>query len=122
VSYPARTLFVFACYLVLLGLVLLIAPNSLLGAFRIEPTSEVWIRVVGLLAMCLGTYYTVAARHEFRPLFVWSIPVRATVTLAFGAFVAGGLAPPALVLFGAVDLLGALWTWTALRGQAVTRS
>jgi hypothetical protein len=28
------------------------------------------------------------------------------------------LAPPQLILFGVIDLLGALWTWTAMRREA----
>jgi hypothetical protein len=40
------------------------------------------------------------------------------VILFFGAFVLAGLASPALLLFGAVDFAGALWTWSALRKDA----
>jgi hypothetical protein len=41
--------------------------------------------------------------------------LRASVIFFFAAFVSAGLAPLVLMLFGAVDLAFALWTWRALR-------
>lgn len=120
-SHPARTVFAFACYLLPLGLMLLLVPNLLLGLFQIPPTSEVWIRVVGMLVTFLGVYYVVAARAELRPFIIWSARLRASVFLFFGAFVLAGLAPPVLLLFGAVDAAGALWTWSALRKEPSIR-
>jgi len=43
---------------------------------------------------------------------------RSSVPLFFLAFVAAGLASPMLILFGVVDLAGALWTALALRRDA----
>jgi hypothetical protein len=117
-SYPAKTLFAFGCYLLLLGATLLLAPNLLLGLFNVPPTSEVWIRIVGMLVIFLGIYCLVAARSELRPFMVWSVRLRASVILTFGAFVIAGLAPTVLLLIAAVDLGGALWTWSALRKEA----
>jgi hypothetical protein len=114
-SHPAKTLLAFGCYLLLLGLVLFFAPNILLGALGVQPTSEVWIRVVGMLVIIIGAYYGVASRYELRPLIAWSVPLRASVIVFFGGFVIAGVAPPILLLFGAVDLAAALWTWSALR-------
>jgi hypothetical protein len=53
-SRAASSLFVFAVYLVGLGLGLLLVPNLLLRAFGAPPTSEVWIRVIGMLVLCLS--------------------------------------------------------------------
>ena len=117
-SYPAKTMFAFGCYLLLFGAALLLVPNLLLGFFNIPPTSEVWIRIVGMLVIFLGIYYLVAARSELRPFMVWSVRLRASVILLFGAFVILGLAPLVLLLIAAVDLGGALWTWSALRKEA----
>ena len=63
-SAAARSLQVWSIYLVALALVLLVAPNPLLGAFRMAPTSEVWIRVVGMMIAFVGVYYWVAAATE----------------------------------------------------------
>jgi hypothetical protein len=114
-SPAARSLQVFGAYLMLLALVLLLSPNTLLGLFGIPATDDVWIRVVGMLVGFLGYYDWQAARAELRTFFVWSIPVRLSVPVFFAAFVVLGMAPPALLLFGAVDAAAALWTWSALR-------
>ena len=115
---PAKTEFAFACYLLPLGLMLLLLPNLLLSFFQIPPTSDVWIRVVGMLVIFLGVYYFVAARAELRLFMIWSARLRASVFIFFGAFVLAGLAPSVLLLFGAVDLAGALWTWSAFRKES----
>ena len=113
----AQSLFFFALYLFGLGTVLLVAPNWLLGLFDIAPTAEVWIRVVGMLVLFLGVYYVSAARANFLPILEASVRVRIAVPLFFGAFVALGWAAPALLLFGGVDLAGAVWTFLTLRSE-----
>ena len=114
-SYSARTVFVFGIYLVVLGITLIAAPNLLLNAFGFPATNEVWIRVVGMLVLILAFYYTQAARKELTDFFQWTVYARASVIVFFLAFVVVGLAKAALILFGAVDLLGAIWTGLALR-------
>jgi hypothetical protein len=104
---------VFGVYLVILGAALIVAPNAVLAPFGVPPTSEVWVRVVGVLAVALGFYYGQAARSELVPFYRATIIVRAFVFVSFGAFVLLGFAPPALALFGTVDLAGAIWTAAA---------
>lgn len=117
-SAPAKSVLVFGAYLLLLGALLVVAPNFLLGLFRIPPTTEVWIRVVGMLVLVLGAYYSLAAVAEVRAFMRWSVPIRLCVLLFFSAFVVTGLAPPVLVLFGLIDVAGAAWTAWALRSAA----
>ncbi len=117
-SYAAKTLFAFGCYLVLIGLLLLTTPNLLLGLFHVPLSSEVWIRVVGMLTLFLSAYYFVSARAELRPIFACSVPVRISMFCFCGGFVLLGMAPAVLMLFGLADLAGAAWTWTALRQPA----
>lgn len=118
----AMTVKVFAGYLLLLGLVLVLAPNGLLRAFGLPPTGEVWIRVVGMLVLVLAFYYWNAARAELKGFFRWSVAARTSVLLFFIAFVVAGLAPPTLILFGMIDLAGAVWTALALRGEAARQA
>lgn len=120
-SKAARSVQIFALYIACVGAALLIAPNTLLDAFGIPPTNEVWIRVVGMLAGVLSVYYGCAARAEAREFFAWTVPVRLAVPFFFGAFVLWCDAPPALLIFGAADALAALWTWAALRDQPKLR-
>jgi hypothetical protein len=118
-SKTARSVFVFGWYLAALGLILLVAPNFLLGIFSLPSTTEVWIRVVGMLVLFLAFYYTQAARKEMTGFFQWTVYVRPTVILFFAAFVLLGFVSPMLILFGAVDLLGAIWTGLALRSSRI---
>lgn len=108
----------FALYLFILGPVLVVAPNFLLLLFRLPATSEVWIRVIGLLGLNIGVFTWVAAKHEDKHFFAVSVPTRCTVFLALATFAILGLARPVIILFGVLDLLGGLWTWLALRADA----
>src|SRR5574341_1236669 len=78
-SNSARSVFVFGLYLAVLGIVLLVVPNFLLGMFFLPSTTEVWIRVAGMLLLFLGFYYTQAARKEMTDFFQWTVYVRPTV-------------------------------------------
>ncbi|HQR45474.1 MAG TPA: hypothetical protein PLB02_04325 [Thermoanaerobaculia bacterium] len=109
---------VFSIYLVILGAALVAAPDLVLAPFGIPHSPEVWIRVVGVLAAVLGLYYFVAARFENVPFYRATVLGRAFVFVCFAAFVLLGLAPPALALFGTVDLAGAVWTALGLRTPA----
>lgn len=109
---------VFAYYLLLLAVALLVAPNVLLVTFGLPPTSEVWIRVVGMLVAFLGLYYRVAAAAELVPIFYMSVMVRLSVLAFFLLFVLAGWARWPLVLFGVIDAVGAAWTWQALRSRS----
>lgn len=113
----AQTLFFFALYLFGLGAILLVAPNWFLGLVGFPATTEVWIRVVGMLAVLYGVLYVVAARANFLPILEISVKTRLAVMLFFATFVALRYASPMLLLFGVIDVAGALWTWLALRGE-----
>ena len=117
-SKAAFTILAFGWYLLVLGVALVAVPNLLLGLFLMPQTSEVWIRVVGLLVFNIGVYYVYAAKSEATELFRISVFTRTLVLVAFAAFAFTGLAEPMLVGFGAVDFMGGLWTWRALKRTA----
>jgi hypothetical protein len=114
----AKSIQVFGAYIVGLGLVLLVVPNLLLQAFGFEPTSEPWIRVLGIVVAALGYYYLIAAKSKATAFFAATVHGRVWLLLAFIALVFFGLAKPTLILFGTVDFAGAVWTWKALRSEA----
>ena len=120
-SKAARSVFIFGLYLFALGVVMVVAPNFLLGLFFLPDTTEVWVRVAGMLVLFLGFYYTQAARTEFTAFLRWTLYPRSTVIFFFTAFVLLGFAKPPLILFGVVDLLGVLWTGLALRHSKTDR-
>jgi protein-S-isoprenylcysteine O-methyltransferase Ste14 len=111
----SRSIHVFGNYLVLLGVVLLVAPNPLLQLFGLPTTTEVWIRVVGMLVAFLGIYYRTAAAANLTPFYVATVLLRSSVPLFFLAFVLAGWVGWPLLLFGLIDAAGAIWTWSALR-------
>jgi len=116
-SKAATSLFVFGIYLVALGFFLLIAPNTLITLFGLPVTSDVWIRVVGMLIVLLAYYNIQAARGEVVEYFRWSVVARASVIVFFAGFVLAGLVKPVLLLFGGVDLAAAAWTWLAVNAD-----
>ncbi len=110
-------MFVFSIYMVTVGLTLLVAPNFLLNVFGFPMTVEVWIRIVGILMVILGYCEIQAARNEVRLFFVWSVHVRVPIIVIFIVFIALNFVKPTLLLFGIIDLSGAIWTWLALRSS-----
>lgn len=116
-SRAGRSLLIFGIYLVVLGLFLLIAPNRLITLFGLPATHDVWIRVVGMLLVLLAYYDIQAARVESIDYFRWSFVARAAVIFFFAGFVIADLVKPILLLFGGVDLVGAVWTRLALRAD-----
>lgn len=116
-SRAAFSLKYFALYLNLVGLGMVLMPNQLLPAFGMPATTEVWVRVAGVLTFNIGLYYGFAARSEATGVFRASVHARLLVLLSFGGFAWLDLAPPMLALFGAVDGAGGIWTWLALRAD-----
>jgi hypothetical protein len=54
-------------------------------------------------------------REDFLPYARLTVHARAAVLVLFVALVLAGLARPILILFGAIDFAGALWTAAAVR-------
>jgi hypothetical protein len=116
-SNAAKSLLVFGLYLVALGSVLILVPDLVFQLFGLPKTSEVWIRVVGMLLLVLSFLDIQAARAELTVFFKWSLYTRVPVIGFLTAFVLLGFAKPILILVGAIDLLGAIWTGLALRSS-----
>ncbi len=116
-SRAARSLYVWSLYLLGLGVILVVIPNILLSLFGFPSTDQVWIRVVGVLVLVLAYYSYASANENNRSYFRWTVPGRIVVPILFVLFVLLNLAPPQLILFGLLDLAGALWTWQALRSE-----
>ncbi len=114
-SSSAKSVYYFAFYLYATGLTLLIIPNQFFGIFQIPETNEVWIRVVGVLALCIAYYYHRNAVTGNRDMFRFTVHARCFVFCSFTALVLLKYAPAQLAVFGVVDLLGAVWTWWALK-------
>ena len=114
---PAFTIKAFGFYLTVLGLVLIFSPNILLAIFLIPTTTEVWIRVVGVLVLNIGVYYIFAALCEAKSFFKASVYTRAFVLVSFIAFAILGLVRPMIIFFGMVDFCGGIWTHLAIKAE-----
>ena len=114
----STTLMVFGMYLIGMGLGFVFMPNFVLGTLGFPATDEVWPHVVGALALVLAFYYISAARADLRTFTKMTVPTRIGVFILFAAFVFAGWVGPIMIMLGAVDLLGALWTGSALRAEA----
>ena len=117
-SNPARSITVFGVYLAITGLSFIFIPNIVLPLLGFQPTTEVWIRVVGLLAAILGGYFLYAVRYDDLRFFRATVYARIAFFTGMTLFALLGLASPLLVLFGLIDLAGATWTWVSLRAYS----
>lgn len=115
VSRAAQTVLAFGFYLALLGSGLATAPDAMLAIFRQPPAHEPWLRLMGIVSLVLGGYYIGAARSELKPFFRMTVFGRAAGCAGFAACVGAGWAPSFVLLIAALDGLGALWTFSALR-------
>jgi hypothetical protein len=111
----AKSIFTWGILMVLFGAGYLFVPNFFLPLFGLPPTTEVWIRVFALLLALLGGYYLTCAWNNDILFFRVTIPGRLLFALGLAAFVALGFVKPILLLLGAVDTCGAIWTWLSLR-------
>jgi len=111
----ARSIYYFAFYLYAMGATLIAVPNLFLRTLQLPETNEVWIRVIGVLAFCLGYYYHRSAVQNNAGFFKLTVHVRIFVFCCFTAFVLLKYTSPIMIGIGAVDVLGAVWTWTALK-------
>ncbi len=116
-SRAAKSIFFFGIYVISLGVFLVVAPNVLLKFFSVPETSEVWIRIVGVVVLVIGYYYVRAAidNKGMTKFFRWTIYTRSSVIVFFTVFVLLNYIEPTLILFGVIDLAGAIWTALALR-------
>jgi hypothetical protein len=109
--------YVSAAYLGIVGIILVVLPNTLLPLFGFQTTTETWIRVVGALTASFGWYSLAAARSNDLSYFRASVIQQPALFVVFVGLVLASLAPPMLILFGAVQLVFAIWMWWALRDQ-----
>ena len=113
----ALSVLVFGVYLALIGLLLALIPNLLLGLIGVPPTGEVWIRLAGMLILFMGFFYAQAGRHDLIPFLRWTLVTRSVAAVFVTGFVLGGLIGPIILLFWLGDLAGAVWTGLALRRE-----
>jgi hypothetical protein len=108
---------VFAIYLAALALAFVFFPNPIITLFGFQPTSEVWIRILGYVLGALAFYYAMAVRADAKDFYRWTVYARLPILPTFAAFVLAGVGPWVILLFGAFDTSCAIWTWRALNNE-----
>ena len=114
----ANSIRYFGLYVVLTGIGLLLAPGIVLAPLGIAAPTEIWIRVVGALALVLGYYYWVCGMAGAVAFFRATVGGRIAFAALMLLLVVGFAAPAQILLFGILDLLGAAWTFSGLRKAA----
>lgn len=116
-SKSAKSVFVYGIYLAINGLMLLLIPNILIGSLGIESTSEVWIRLAGIMLMAISVYYFLGAKHELIPIMKATAYIRFTIIFFFSGFVLLDMVSPSILVISVIDFLGGLWTYIMLRNE-----
>ena len=118
-SSAAKSLFAFGIYAIATGIALILIPATVLNALAFPAEAQCgFIRVVGALAMVVGSYHIVGARNELLPYIRATVWGRVGFAALLGGIVLMKLMPMSLLLFAAIDLAGAAWTAMALRQRA----
>lgn len=111
----AKSVYYFGLYLYLVGATLIFLPNLFLSTLGLPETTEVWIRVLGVIVVLLAFYYHQTGAKNISAFFPLTIPTRITVFIAFIVFVILKMTSPILIGIGGIDLAGAIWTFMALK-------
>lgn len=114
-SFEARNRYVFGLYLLLLGAIMLIAPNVLLGFFYLPETLFIGfdsapilfgpIQIVAIQLLVLGSFNLLAARHQIEPLIEAGMRGGSFAVLFFIVLVGLGLLHPIALLLPAIDIV-----------------
>ena len=111
------SLLVQSVYVILTGLQLIFVPNMLLGMFGFEPTSEIWIKLLGIVVLPLSAVYYAIGKQGNRETVFSTVVSRGFVGIGFLLLVLSGQAKINLLLFAGVDIATAVWTWIELKKE-----
>jgi len=116
-SRAAMSVFIFAIYLIILGIIFLFVPEIMFLMLAYPTPPDIISRVLGMIFVLLAYYYIRAALDEegMKKFFMWTVHTRGVVIIFLSVFVALQLVSPLMIMFGAIDLAAALWTFWALR-------
>ncbi|WP_345875417.1 hypothetical protein [Shewanella algae] len=106
------SLTVFGVYMMLVpGIGLMTMPETLLNLFWLSHGSYFWaVRVVGLLAFIIGSYQFCIAKFQLESLYKITVAQRYLAALVFVGLWVAGESEIAILLFAAIDIIGATWT------------
>ena len=104
-------------YMAGMGLPFLFAPNMMLPLLGLEPTEEIWIRVLGMLVLALTVYYTLSIRQDNIAFARASVMGRLIFCVGLSAL-ALVYAQHIFILFAVLEAGLAIWTHRTLPAAA----
>lgn len=108
----ALSLQLFGLYAIATGVTFLLYP-AITTTLGLPPLLDGWTRLIGLLACALGVYYVVNA--AYLPFAKASVVVRCLFGLGTLYLFLAAQMPAAILTFGVVDVIGAIFTALTLR-------
>jgi hypothetical protein len=116
-----KSLFYFGVYAICAGLLFLLISETVITLTRLPVLPTGWARVIGMLALVIGTYDMVCGKADIKIFIQASVYTRLGFAFFATIIVISGYMPISMFLIGLVDALGAGWTIIALRSEAHNR-
>ena len=117
-TQSGKSLFYFGIYAVCSGLLFILIPGTLISLVHLPSLPAGWGRIIGLLALVIGTYDIICGMADIKLFIRASVYVRLGFAAGTVLLIVFGQMPLPILLFGAVDALGAVWTAIALKAEA----
>jgi hypothetical protein len=115
----SRTVYWFACYQAAVAAALLLLPAQwFLDHFFGPMVKPVWIEITGAFMALMSTIYVYASHNNLTPFIRTTVPNRLSIMVVMSVLVGLGWAKPSIFIFGFIDVLGAAWTYFALKADA----
>ena len=108
------SLTVHTVYVLLTGLQLVFIPNMFLNMFGFDSTSEIWIKVLGVVVLSLVFIYDAINKSGNADVLKGTVLARLFVGLSF-ILLALTQDKINIILFAGIDIATGLWTWTELK-------
>ncbi|MFW9865270.1 MAG: hypothetical protein ACFFEN_04155 [Candidatus Thorarchaeota archaeon] len=118
-SRAALSLFVFGIYMILIGIFFLCFPELIFGILALPTEPDIASRILGMVIIIIAYYYIRSSLNEegMSKFYRWTTHTRASVIIFLIFFAIFKLANPLIVVFGIIDLAGAIWTYRALHND-----
>jgi len=113
----ARTLVVWSIYVAVVGIGLAAVPDAMFSILGLAETNEVWVHVIGINLVLLALFYYEGSKTGSREFVLATVLGRLFVAAAFIVFWLTG-EPWQLLIFAGGEIVGASWTYLALRAES----
>jgi len=114
----AKSLYYFGFYVLLIGLVLCIVPDKFVSLLKLAEIPDAWARVIGLLAIIIGSYDILSGQNNIKPLIKASIYLRILFFIGILVLFISGQMTKEILPLGIIDLFGAVWTAFSLKSES----